>query len=248
MVSDATVKLATFSILLNILFPVFAYSFTSLEGSDIEAWDLSISLDDLLNAGIQFDEVTQENITFGGDPITFNNSGDLQRFRWFNKPLVGDILRVTHPSPIEWAWGEITGDYFGLGGSQTPLVIDGEVYIDGQIFNSTLVTKFDTEYNWTRLDLQTQGVVALITPRPEHDFNISEAVYVDGNLTITIGHPRAQDGSFNPGEFVDFYWDMLIGAGDWGLPSVMNWITRILTVITMFSAVLLGRELLNPLS
>ena len=40
MVSDATVRLATYSILLNIIFPVFAYAFTSLEGGEeFEDWE-----------------------------------------------------------------------------------------------------------------------------------------------------------------------------------------------------------------
>lgn len=248
MVSDATIKLATFSLLLNIIFPVFAYSFTTLEGEDIQNWDLSIDLDDLLNAGIQFDTASQQNITFNGDPVTFNTSDKLTRFTWQAWPLAGDQMRIRHPSFVEMAWGDLTGDYWLFGGVETAYSINGELVNTGVLYNSTIVTNWDTSNNWTRIDLKNMGLTCLITPRPNEIQNITQAVYVDGNLTLTMGQVRTQDGEFDAGEFVDFYWDMLIGSNDWGLPSSMAWIVRILTVITMFSAILLGRELLNPLS
>lgn len=250
MVSDATIKLATFSILLNIIFPVFAYSFTTLEGSDFISWDLSIDQDDLINAGIQFERATQDNITFRDGPITFNISNDYVRFNWERHIFQGDRMTVKQPSFIEQAWGDITGDYFSLGGEEAVLGLEGSFIFTGEIFNSTIVTHWDPVYNWTRIDLKNQGVTALITPRitATDPNNITEAVYVDGTLTITLGSIRASDGSFDGGDFIDFYWDMLIGANEWGLPASMEWIIRILTAMTVFSAVLLGREILNPLA
>ena len=250
MVSDATVKLATFSILLNIIFPVFAYSFTILEGSEIIAWDLSIDQADLINAGIQFERATQDNITFRGGAVIFNISSDYIKFDWERNIIHGDRMTVKQPSFIEKAWGELTGNYFALGGENAVIGIEGTFYPSGVIYNSTIVISWDQAYNWTRLDLKQMGVSALITPRINSldPNNITEAVYTDGELTITLGSIRAADGSFDGGDFIDFYWDMLIGANDWGLPASMEWIIRILTVMTVFSAVLLGREILNPLS
>lgn len=244
--TDLTVKIVLFSMLVNILFPVFAYGFTTITGSDLEAYDIAISEETLINAGIQFQAADSLNITWKAadlDLQTFNISGQLLRIRWDSWPLYGDRFRFSIPKLIEIPIGDATGDYFSTGGQVVEVQSQGNEYINN-FYNSTMVANYDPTYNWTQVYVPQKGLIILFTTLAADDNNITKAVYETGNLTATVGQRFNEGSEFDFRAFIDWYMGMMFTNKNYGLPASAAWIMRGFVVITLFAALLLARDLL----
>lgn len=243
--SDLTLKIVLFSMIVNLVFPVFAYSFTTITGSDFESLDISISQESLINAGLQFSSAQSLNVTYEAAPelATFNISDRLLRVRWFHDALWGDRFRFTRPSLIEYTVGEITGDYFSLGGEALTAESNG-FYYTHDFYNSTMVSNYDPDYNWTMVTITQAGLTILFSTIPGDAGNITQAVYETGTITATVGERVSQDQSFDFRAFVDWYFSMLFTNKNYGLPASVNWLMRIFVTITLFSAFLVARDIL----
>lgn len=243
MADEFTNKILLFSLIVNIVFPVFAYSFTDMTGELADLGELSISEAQLFNAGIVFTAAQSLNVTYEGGPATFNISDALRRINWFNDALKGDRFRFYRPSIIELGIGDLTGDYFSLGGESVYVNSGGNSY-SGDFYNSTMVLNFDSAFNWTRVDLFSDGFTVLFTTIKADDNNITKAVYETGILTATIGELQEEGGGFNFAGYVSWYFSMIFTNTSFGLPSEVNWIMRIFTTITLFAAISVAREFL----
>lgn len=244
--TDLTVKIILYSMIVNILFPVFAYGMTTITGSALEDFDISISEETLINAGIQFTAAESANITFKGadlDSQTFNVSGNLLRIRWDTWPLIGDRFRFSMPKLYEIPIGDLTGDYFSTGGQVLEVQSEGQEYVN-DFYNSTMVANFDPAYNWTRVNIPQKGIVVLFTTLSADDNNITKAVYETGNVTATVGQRFTDGSTFDFRAFIDWYMGMLFTNKNYGLPASAAWIMRVFVAITLFSALLLARDLL----
>lgn len=243
MASEVMSKLTLISLVVNILFPVFAYAFTSFD-NEIASYDLSLDDQTLLSSGIQFKDADSLNLTYGSY-ITYNVSNQLIRVKWYNKPLVGDIFRFSRPSIVERGIGALTGDYFTLGGEELLTSVEG-VGMVNTIYNSTIVEYFDASYNWTHIKLTQTGHILLFTPVQELDDpnNITQAVYETGELTVTLGKRFTEASEFNAVEFLDWYFGFILNYSNWGFPPLFSWIMRLWAALTLLAAVIVTKDLI----
>lgn len=241
--SELTTRILLFSMILNIVFPVFAYSFTTITGSQIEDYDISISQQDLINAGIVFSSAQSLNITYGAGPIEFNISARYLRVNWANRLFIGDDFRFYRPSLPEVYIGDQTGNYFTANGETLRVESQGISYVN-DFYNSTMVLNFDPDYNWTQVYVPAEGVIILFKTLAADDNNITAGVYDTGTLTATAGIKFEETQDFNFGQYVSWYMGMLFTNKSYGLPSEVNWLMRIFTAITLFSAIAAARDFL----
>lgn len=219
-----------------------AYAFTGFEAAPPESFKISLEYEDLLNAGIMFSSAESLNVTFNGGGVDFNTSSTIIRALW-HKPIFSEaVLQFRTPSIIEKAWGDVTGDYFSLGGTVSPLSINEAPYMGA--VNSTIVAAFNPAYNWTRIDIGQAGLIALVTTLAADDNNMTQAVYVTGILTVTIGKPMSEGGIFDFIQFVEWYWGLLTASHNYGLPVAFAWFLKILAVLFLTSGIMFARELL----
>jgi len=242
-----TLKLSTFVLVVSLVFPIFGYGLTNFLGTPIN-YNLSVDPNLLIQANILFGEGESHNITFGSyAEYNFNNSKDTRCY-WhrIGEATVGsmDIMEFWFQGIVStfldfWQrtfvyldkiYNPKTGA-LGLG-SEYPRYID----------NSTIVNNFDNSYNWTRFNLQSSGYIVLITPVSGGN-NITESVYTNGTITVTLVKSLQESEEINFMQFVSWYMGLLLGENSFGLPSFFSWITRIFGVLTILSIVLLAKEL-----
>lgn len=240
--NDSIARLFIFSLLFNLTFPVMAYAFVGFAASPPGILDIALDYEDLLNAGIMLSSGESHNVTFGAGGVDFNTSSSVIRAEW-HKPWFSEArLDFKVPSLIEETIGDLTGDYFSMGGIIQTVDISGGPQI--HIVNSSLVAAFNPEYNWTRIDIVQAGLIALVTTIPPDLNNMTRGVYETGILTFTIGKPLAEGGEFDWLQFVEWYWGLLTSSHNYGLPFGFDWFLRILAVLFLTSAIMFARELI----
>lgn len=243
MADELTTRILLFSMIINIVFPVFAYSFTTIIGEQPGSSDISINEEDLINAGILFDRAESLNLTYGSY-VEFNITDRLLRISWTDRLLIGDSFRFYRPSLPEQYIGDQTGNYFSANGETLRIESEGLSYFN-DFYNSTMVLNFNTTgANWTRVYLPQAGAICLFKTYPADLNNITKAVYESGNLTVTAGVKFTETDSFDFRAYVNWYMGMLFTNKNYGLPDGVNWIMRIFTAVTLFAAISIAREFL----
>lgn len=236
---DASLKLVIFSFIISLLFPIFAYTFTSF-GTTPTVYDVSLSQDVLTSAGIVLADGESHNITFDTAWTEYTVKNNTMRIRWESNILKGDFMGHYRQSYIEnvlgtWLFPErMTPQIEGLG-----------VLVPHGMDNATIVNNFNTDYNWTKYSIIENGLTVFVTTLPSDNNNITKAVYETGTVTVTVGSLVLESGSVSALHFVDWYVSVVTGqAENWGFPSFMVWIVRIMSFMTLLSAYLLGVELI----
>jgi hypothetical protein len=233
-----TLKLVLFTFVISLLFPVFAFSFTNF-GADWETYDVTTSLnqDTLTRAGITLKEGLSRNITFRGAYAEYPLQNLTIRINWVRQPVLGDYFLHRRRSFV----GRIL-DNWALTKSLSPKIGTDTLSFNG-LDNATVINNFNPEFNWTEYKIIETGLSAFITTLPKEDNNITLAVQEIGNVTITVGKQVSRDQEWNFTEFIDWYWSIIIGANDWGMPSFMNFLIRVISGLTFLSGVLLLKDL-----
>lgn len=240
--NDSIARLFIFSLIFNLAFPAISYAFVGFAVDPPGALDIALEYEDLLNAGIILSSGESHNVTFKGGPVDFNTSSSVIRAEWF-KPLLSEArLEFRSPSPIEEAIGDATGNYFSLGGVLQPVIITGGPAM--WMVNSTFVAEWDPVYNWTMIPIRGLGLLALFTPTTPDGDNVTNAVYVTGALTLTVGKPMTVEGEFDWIQFIQWYWGLLTSTHNYGLPWSFDWLLRIMAVLFLTSAIMFARELI----
>lgn len=231
-------SLFLFMLIFNILFGLFAHAFTVFPSFDQEIYRYDISIDEVrLNSyGISFVNATSFNVTWKEAPQIFEQNDKKFRVKWDEIGILGlrDGWLFEKQSIIEqWAdtWYFPEKQMVGVGETGEPMI---------EVWNSSIVSYFSTEFNWTKIDIAS-GVTAFITTINSDSNNITKAVYETGTLTLTVGEPREE--SYTVGNFIDWYWGIVFGFNDYGLPSSMAWIMRIIFTLTVGSFVFMTRSL-----
>jgi hypothetical protein len=232
---DRMQSLFLFSVIFNLIFAPLSFVFTNFGEEPGEEYQIAIDEIRLNRYGISFVNATSFNITFSGGPTEFEQNDKKIRVEWLDRFLFEDTITFSKQSIIErtldtWFFPEIMTIFVG----ENAAILRG-------ITNSSIVTYFDTDYNWTKIDID-QGVLGFLTTIPQDNNNITKAVYDTGILTLTIGEPRSE--SWDAGSFIDWYWSLLFGFNDYGLPSAFAWLMRLLFTLTIVSAVFVTRDLL----
>ncbi len=234
----ATQRLVIFSFVLSILFPMFAYTFTTF-GENPQKFDLTLGPDQLQNAGIVLSEAVIHNVTFGGAAQEYTVKNSTMRVKWID-PLIGDpYFANQQQSYIEkvlgtWIWPiemDLTpeGAGFFIGGDD--------------LTNDSVVNFFDSEFNWTQYSPVQNSLQVFITTLDQDDNNMTKAIYETGTVTVTVASQVFGLADNNFLEFGNWYLKIVTGNGsDWGLPDFMVWIIQIFSFMTLLAGVLLVKE------
>jgi hypothetical protein len=238
------VQLYTFTLVLSLVFPFLGYSFTTFDFSqDIADYDITVDAELLSKAGITLTNAESHNITFGAFRTEYGLINTTVRARWYHSNLEGDIMAFRKQNPLEvhtntWFWDliiEVYNDDIG--------------YKKHWLYNSTMINAFDSDYNWSMFRMSLEGIYIFITiPVNSTGYltqNMTQAVNVEGFVTVTLGEPMRSEGTFGFIKFAQWYFGLMLGTASYGLPDFMSWIARVIAAIQILSAILLARELIG---
>jgi hypothetical protein len=238
---EATLRLVIFSFVLSMLFPMMAYTFTSF-GTLPENYDITLNKDELENAGIILSDGISHNVTFGGVAQEYTVGNQTMRVQWVSRiaPL-SDFFSSQKQSYIEKLFGT------WLVPERMDVIYDGS---SGWIrswdnTNATVLSHYDTQYNWTKWKCVQNGLVVFVTPLPASNGNLTLSI-INGTVGVTVGSTLIEGGDVSMLNFVTWYVSIVTGqAGDWGMPSFLVWVVRIFSFLTILSGYLLGSELIR---
>ncbi len=238
------VRLIVFTLCLCLIFPVLGYSFTTFSISLTENWDISLDKDRLILAGIILNDAESHNVTFEGDWEEYTVQNQSVRIGWKSGIrdagtliIYEDAIFIQKKSPL----GRFLNSWIFPQFMWVTAVKTG--YTDKAIYNDTIVLNWDPVYNWSRFEVE-DGMQCFITPIND-TMNITYAVYTYGTLSVTLGEGWEETTDFNFRNFVTWYLGLIIGDQTWGLPEVFTWLIRILSALTILSAVIIAKELIK---
>lgn len=235
----ATLKLVTFSFILSIIFPTFAYTFTTF-GEEPFNFDITLGVDELINAGIQLSDAEAHNVTFGGAPQEYTVKNTTMRVKWVDRFLLPDYFANQQQDYISKVL-----DTWAFGAEEMDWIMDPAAGFlpSTQLTNETVIDNFDTQYNWTRYTLVQNSLTVFITATKPDDGNITKAITDTGIVTVTVASQVFDSETINFENFGKWYINVVTGSGgDWGLPSFMSWVVRIFSFLTLLSGILLAKE------
>jgi len=220
-------EIAITMLLVSIFFHYFSYSFT-ITAIDYSGYELAIDIVDLYASGIMLGEYDEHNISFNAGFYTeFTLNDSIIRFQWNDWAIFGDSISSQIRAPF-FNWNQwIDFNWQDIGGKA--------------IRNETIIDRWDSENNWTKIHALT-GYVLFITD-PQKEGNITRATQIDGELTLTLAQDMAWSESPNVASFMSWYAGLVTGSESWGLPDNFSIIVRIMTVLGIFSGVFLLSEL-----
>jgi len=236
-------RIFIFVLVLNLVFPVLGYTFTTF-GVSPEEYELDLDPNSLMMIGINFIDAESHTLEYNGG--------------WTEFVLLNVSIRVQFMDDVKDPWWTSVGDGIGFQKESpiskafdswyVPYRIAVKSVITNKwsklITNETLIRDFEFYYNWSRFIL-SDGHNVFVTPF-DPDGNMTKAVFDDGKLNVTIAKSfEADQTSFNFWSFLGWYSSILIGDTAWGLPSVFAWFLRILAAISIFSVVMLTKELIR---
>lgn len=234
------VKLYIFVLILNLVFPVLSYTFTSF-GVQSENYELNLDADSIMEIGLNLVDGESHNVTWDSGLWSYYSLINVStRVGWDTYRIVGlvyqDGLRFQKQSAIALAFNSWLSTYT----VQVRSLLSNEWFV--LLRNETIVRDYDPEYNWSRFVMK-DGHHVFITPFETHG-NITRAVYEDGTLNITMAKSFDEtEDRFNFWSFIKWYGGLLIGDQSWGLPSVFSWVIRIITAVSLLASILLIKEL-----
>lgn len=244
--SRTSFKLYIFILVLNLVFPVLGYTFTTF-GGDIAEYEIGLDPDMLAMAGITLADAETHNITYNGGWVTFTEINTTIRATFMDAiynpwyTLIGDGMTFEKQTSIGRAldlwggWYSYKMDVKSLNTNEWTKILS----------NETIVRDWDIDYNWSRFIL-ADGHNIFITPYDTHG-NITRGVYVDAHLNCTIAMTFGTDTNMNFWQFIGWYASIMVGSNSWGLPSMFSWLIRVLGALSVFAIVMLTKELIRIL-
>lgn len=230
-------RIYIFVLVLNIVFPVLAYTFTSFS-EETEGYEISLDPDFLMAAGINLIDAESHNLTYMADWVEYELLNVTLRARFFSTVLIPPGLAFQKQSPIGKAFNSWVFPYW----LSVKSVVSNKWY--DPLENLTIVDDWTSEFNWSRFIIEG-GHHAFVTPYAT-DNNITKAVFIDGHLNVTIAKSfEADDTSFSFWSFLGWYGSLIIGDQAWGLPPIFSWFIRILAAISIFAIVMLTKDLIR---
>lgn len=228
---EGSVKYATFFIIFSMSFSYFAYALTFTSMSE-DRWDITLSYDDILTAGIMLGEADDLNLTYGGvgtvwQYFTVNNTDIRVEWSWIVG--IGDNFRFqTHVK------------FFGMGLAWTEMQIRDYGI---NLYNSTLIVEWNNQTKWSRFKAKNGYEIFFTDPEQEH--NMTRAVYDDGIVTVTVAESITFTNDVNLMTFVSWYAGMITGSNSYGLPSIFNIIMQAISALAMLSVIILAKEMIS---
>jgi len=239
--SSGRLGLYIFILVLNLVFPVLGYTFTTF-GVDYEDYDISLDPNTLIMSGIEFVDAESDFLNYNGNWVYFDIQNKSTRFRFMEDirdpwiTVIGDGINTQRQTPIAKA--------LDLWYSQFRVSVKGVKSGNWlkAMFNYSIINEWDTDYNWSRFIL-FDGTNIFITPRT--GWNITDAVYVTGALNITVAQTIDEASTFNFWQFLGWYGSLMMGSQSWGLPPIFSWAMKIFTALSILALTLLTKEMLR---
>lgn len=226
-------------IVFNLLFGVFGFAFTTF-ATDPAEYDLDIALDvdQLWKNGIIFVNATSFNLTYGDDWHYFTENNKELRVRWYDP-----VIPLLAPAGIYFERQSIVEQYTDtwIYPLKQEILLGESRDIVQWLSNGTLIEYWETDNNWTRLDV-ANGIIGFISTIPPDENNITKAVFETGILTLTIGEPESTS-SFSAENFIDWYWSAVFTFDYSEVPFLLNWLMKIIVILNLVSAIFVVREL-----
>jgi len=238
-------RLIVFILIVSLVFPIFGMALTQGE-SEVELYDVSVSPESLVSAGILLREGESHNVSYGGGYVYFTLNDTEVRVKWDNMYISGyrgiyvkaDYVKVEKKSPL----GRIMNSWLF---SETLYVVGMKTgYKTENIYNNTIIEEWNQKYNWSMFKIPGEGLIMLIQYPPTSE-NITDAVYNDGMITITIGSAVDLNESINFRRIINWYTGLIIGDQTFGLPSFFTWIVRIITALGVLAMAVFIKEMIR---
>ena len=241
---DSTLRLVIFSFVLSMLFPMFAYTFTTF-GEQPYQFDITLDAEQLQNSGIKLTDGETHIVTFGGVAQEYSVKNQTMRVQWKDRFLLPDYWSFQQQSYIE----RLAGTW--LFPEEMKIMFDPSLgwLLPDNCENQTIVINFGKKdsngkkQNFTTGQIVENGLTLFWSTSDADANNISKAIYETGALNVTVGSEaiNLSDGTFS--NFGNWYVQVVTGQGkDWGMPEFMSWIVRIFGFLTLLSAMLLTKE------
>jgi hypothetical protein len=180
-------------------------------------------------------------VTFNGAYQEYTVDNTTVRINWKQSVAPPDFFRHITQSYLGRVLDTWIAGFFHL----IRPIVNGQVLFDTDMNNITVINNFDPEWNWTQYRLKEKQLICFITPiKGEPASNITRAIMETGVVTVTVGSQLIETNDLNFRNFASWYVQVVTGEIDWGLPSVMLWIIRFFSFLTILSGFLLARELL----
>ena len=242
--NDSTLRLVIFSFVISMLFPIFAYTFTTF-GNDPTQFDITLDVTQLENSGIKLSDAVTHEVTFGGSAQEYTVKNQTMRVQWKDRLFLPDYWSFQQQSYIE----KVLGTW--LYPEEMRIMFNPALgwLLPDNCENQTIVINFDTEYNWTTGQMVENGLSLFWTTSVSDANNISKAIYETGVLNVTVASEaiKLEDGNFE--NFGNWYIQVVTGQdSDWGMPPFMSWIVQIFGFLTLLSAMLLAKEFIPFMS
>lgn len=235
-------RIYIFVLILNLIFPVLGYTFTSFGGAP-EDYETTLDPDSLMTIGLNLIDAESHNLSY--------NSG------WVYYTLINDSIRAQFMDNVIGPGLQVLGDGLTFQAqSSLSLAFDSwviayQVNVKSiltnermkYLTNETIIRDYDSDYNWSRFILM-DGHHVFITPFST-DGNITKAVFDDAHLNVTIAKSFDEEEKANFLTFIGWYSSLIIGDQSWGLPSVFAWFLRILGALSVYAFVMLTKDLIR---
>lgn len=231
-VQGGNLRLYIMTLVLTLVFPVLGFTFTNFP-DDMTTYDISLDAESLMRAGITLTDAETHNVTWKGPYAYYDVGNKSLRAKWTDwGAILGDGLAIQKPSWFGWWDPDYQWMISKSTGARTRITA-----------NSSIVSEWDTDYNWTWFKSE-DGLNVFIQPY-NRSYDINTAVFTDANLNVTLGYALDESAEMNFLKFVNWYMSLLIGGESFGLPAFFTWIIRVISAITILSAILLAKDLIR---
>jgi len=233
--------LYVFILVLNLVFPILGYTFTTFE-AEYEDFDVSLDMETLMMAGINFVDAESDNLTYNGAWAYFEVQNKTTRFRFMDDikdpywTIIGDGIATQRQAPPSKALDNwVFLNRISVKGAKTG-------NWEKAMFNASIISEWNIEYNWSRFMLM-DGTNIFITPFSGD--NITDAVYETGKLNITVAKTFEETTNFNFWQFISWYSSLMLGTQAWGLPPIFAWVIKIFSALSILALILLTKEMIR---
>jgi hypothetical protein len=246
MPSERIYGIFIFGIAFNVLFGVFGFALTQYPSQPASLYNgtLPIDVDKFTKEGIYFSNATVFNVSWMAPWVEFSHN-QVDARAGFREgtldPIIKDGFRIQGQNI--------------MGGWQLPYEYPFEVgeYYEWRpeirnLDNSSIVTFYETKKsldanNWTRFKAG-ENLIGFLLPRPEHNHNMTHAVYVDGNMTVILGEPVSFLEDYDFKNFMTWYWTALFTFNTTSVPLVLSVFLKLILTLVMVAGLIIAREML----
>jgi len=228
---EGTQKLAIFFLVFSISFNFFTFAFSFSDIDDLSVMDLGVDLETLYASGILLGDAETHNITYGNTSYTYYETINETSFRviWGGYVDTED-LRIAERN-------NLFANIIWVGYKFVPI---REVNNEWAINNATILSLWDSDYNWTKLTLSTGFLVFIFDP--EGEGNLTRAIYEDEVIGVMIAQSAEASNPNGFVAFVSWYGSIITGNQSYGLPPVLRFVVQLMGMLSVLSVIFLMKE------